>query len=84
LEAEAGDLAAGLTRYEIERRPIVKTLVAAAKTSAHWYEHFPEHMRLAPLDFAHSYITRSGRIDNARLHKMSPKFMTRYEAAKTH
>lgn len=84
LEAEAGNLAAGLARYEIERRPIVKTLVAAAKTSANWYEDFPDHMRLAPLDFAYSYITRSGRIDNERLRKMSPEFMTRYEAAKMH
>ena len=83
LEVEAGDLAAGLMRYEIERRPIVKTLVAAAKTSANWYEHFSEHMCLTPLDFAHSYITRSGRIDNERLRMMSPKFMAHYEAAKT-
>jgi hypothetical protein len=55
--------------------------VEAAKTSAQWYEHFPEHMTLAPLDFAYSYITRSGRIDPARLRAMSPLFMERYDAA---
>ena len=33
------------------------------------------------MDFAHSYITRSGRIDNARLRAMSPQFMARYEAS---
>ena len=80
LEAE-DDVERGLARYEAERRPIVKTLVEAAKTSAQWYEYFPEHMTLAPLDFAYSYITRSGRIDPARLRVMSPLFMKRYDAA---
>jgi 2-polyprenyl-6-methoxyphenol hydroxylase-like FAD-dependent oxidoreductase len=80
LEAE-DDIERGLARYEAERRPIVKTFVEAAKSSAQWYEHFPEHMTLAPLDFAYSYITRSGRIDPARLRSMSPLFMERYDAA---
>jgi 2-polyprenyl-6-methoxyphenol hydroxylase-like FAD-dependent oxidoreductase len=80
LEAE-DDIERGLARYEAERRPIVDTLVEASKTSAEWYEHFPAHMALAPLDFAYSYITRSGRIDPARLREMSPGFMARYDAA---
>ena len=66
LEAET-DVAAALARYEAERKPIVQKLVTAARTSADWYERFPEHMKLAPMDFAYSYITRSGRIDDARL-----------------
>jgi 2-polyprenyl-6-methoxyphenol hydroxylase-like FAD-dependent oxidoreductase len=82
LEAE-DDLPAALARYQRERKPIVQKLVKAARTSADWYEHFPEHMKLGLMDFAHSYITRSGRIDDARLHAMSPLFMARYEAAKT-
>jgi 2-polyprenyl-6-methoxyphenol hydroxylase-like FAD-dependent oxidoreductase len=81
LEAET-DIAAALARYESERKPIVKKLVTAARTSAGWYEKFPDHMKLDPMDFAYSYITRSGRIDNARLRAMSPQFMARYEAAK--
>jgi 2-polyprenyl-6-methoxyphenol hydroxylase-like FAD-dependent oxidoreductase len=81
LEAE-DDLTAALARYQRERKPIVQKLVKAARTSADWYEHFPEHMKLYLMDFAHSYITRSGRIDDARLRAMSPLFMARYEAAK--
>ena len=81
LEAEA-DIAAALARYEAERKPIVKKLVTAARTSADWYEKFPEHMKLDLMDFAYSYITRSGRIDDARLRAMSPQFMARYEASK--
>ena len=81
LEAEA-TLPAALARYESERKPIVKKLVTAAKTSADWYENFPGHMKLDLMDFAYSYITRSGRIDDNRLRAMSPEFMARYEAAK--
>jgi 2-polyprenyl-6-methoxyphenol hydroxylase-like FAD-dependent oxidoreductase len=81
LEAE-GDITAGLARYQAERQPIVKKLVTAARTSAGWYEKFPDHMKLGLMDFAYSYITRSGRIDDARLRAMSPAFMARYEASR--
>ncbi|HMI17416.1 MAG TPA: FAD-dependent monooxygenase [Bradyrhizobium sp.] len=81
LDAE-GDISSALVRYQTERQPIVKKLVTAARTSADWYEKFPEHMKLDLPDFAHSYITRSGRIDDARLRAMSPLFMARYEASK--
>jgi 2-polyprenyl-6-methoxyphenol hydroxylase-like FAD-dependent oxidoreductase len=81
LEAE-GNISASLVRYQAERQPIVKKLVTAARTSAAWYEKFPEHMKLGLMDFAHSYITRSGRIDDARLRAMSPAFMKRYEASR--
>jgi 2-polyprenyl-6-methoxyphenol hydroxylase-like FAD-dependent oxidoreductase len=81
LEAET-DIPEALARYETERKPIVEKLVTAARTSADWYEKFPDHMKLDLMDFAYSYITRSGRIDDARLRAMSPQFMARYEAAK--
>jgi 2-polyprenyl-6-methoxyphenol hydroxylase-like FAD-dependent oxidoreductase len=64
-----------LAAFEAARRPIVEKLVAAADASGAWYERFPEHMKLAPRDFAWSYIQRSGRIDPARLRKNSPKFV---------
>ena len=81
LEAER-ELAAALARYEAERKPLVKKLVTAARTSADWYQNFPEHMKLGLMDFAYSYITRSGRIGDARLRAMSPSFMARYEASR--
>jgi 2-polyprenyl-6-methoxyphenol hydroxylase-like FAD-dependent oxidoreductase len=77
--AAHGDVAAALTAYESARRPILEKLVAGANGSAEWYEHFAQHMRLSPVDFAMSYITRSGRIDLERLRKLSPKFVARYE-----
>jgi 2-polyprenyl-6-methoxyphenol hydroxylase-like FAD-dependent oxidoreductase len=81
LEAEA-HVATALARYEADRKPIVKKLVTAARTSADWYADFPEHMKLDLMEFAYSYITRSGRIDDARLRTMAPAFMARYEASK--
>jgi 2-polyprenyl-6-methoxyphenol hydroxylase-like FAD-dependent oxidoreductase len=81
LEAEA-DIPAALARYQRERQPIVKKLVTAARTSADWYEKFPEHMKLGLMDFAYSYITRSGRIDDIRLRAMAPRFMARYETSR--
>lgn len=80
LDIEPHDLRRALEAYETARRPVVETLVKAAKTSAAWYQHFAEHMKLAPLDFGHSYITRSGRIDDSQLRVMSPRFMARYDA----
>jgi 2-polyprenyl-6-methoxyphenol hydroxylase-like FAD-dependent oxidoreductase len=81
LDEETADLPAALARYQHARKQVVDKLVRASKTSAAWYERFPEHMRLAPYDLAMSYITRSGRVDHDRLAAMSPRFMTAYDAA---
>ena len=64
-----------LSAFEAARRPVVDKLTAAADASGNWYDRFPEHMKLAPREFAWSYIQRSGRIDPARLRKISPKFV---------
>jgi 2-polyprenyl-6-methoxyphenol hydroxylase-like FAD-dependent oxidoreductase len=79
LEAQPRDPRAGLALYEATRRPVAEKLVEAAAASAQWYESFPEHMTLAPLDFALGYVTRSGRIDRERLRRTAP-FMARCEA----
>jgi 2-polyprenyl-6-methoxyphenol hydroxylase-like FAD-dependent oxidoreductase len=82
LQENGDDVARALPAYEAARRPVVEKLVAAANASADWYEHFAEHMRLAPLDFAMSYITRSGRIDHERLRAVAPQLVAQYEAAR--
>ncbi|HEX6267963.1 MAG TPA: FAD-dependent monooxygenase [Burkholderiales bacterium] len=73
--SEHATLVESLGAFEAARRPIVDKLVAAADASGAWYERFAEHMRLAPRDFAWSYIQRSGRVDPERLRKASPKFV---------
>jgi 2-polyprenyl-6-methoxyphenol hydroxylase-like FAD-dependent oxidoreductase len=69
------DIPAALAAFEAARRPVVEKLAAAADASADWYEHFPDHMRLAPRDFAWSYIQRSGRIDPEKLRRIAPRFV---------
>jgi 2-polyprenyl-6-methoxyphenol hydroxylase-like FAD-dependent oxidoreductase len=81
LAAGSNSTPAALQSFERARRPILKKLVAGANGSAAWYERFAEHMQLAPVDFAMSYITRSGRIDLDRLRKLSPRFVERFERA---
>jgi 2-polyprenyl-6-methoxyphenol hydroxylase-like FAD-dependent oxidoreductase len=73
------DIPSALASYEATRRPVLEKLVNGANASAAWYEHFAEHMRLDPIDFAMSYVTRSGRIDFKRLRQLSPRFAARYE-----
>lgn len=69
------DIPLALASFEAARRTIVEKLVAAADASADWYERFPQHMQLAPREFAWSYIQRSGRIDPEKLRKIAPKFV---------
>jgi 2-polyprenyl-6-methoxyphenol hydroxylase-like FAD-dependent oxidoreductase len=82
LEEHPGKLRAALDHYQAVRQPIVETLVAAAAASARWYESMAAHMALEPLDFAYSYISRSGRVDPDRLRQMAPHFMRAYDAAR--
>jgi 2-polyprenyl-6-methoxyphenol hydroxylase-like FAD-dependent oxidoreductase len=79
LAVHSPDIGTALAVYETTRRPILEKLLAGANGSALWYEHFAENMKLAPADFAMSYVTRSGRVDIDRLRKLSPRFVASYE-----
>jgi hypothetical protein len=61
----------------------VEKLLAAANASSYWYERFPEKMREAPWRLAYDYMTRSGRMTDARLRELAPRFMRRVEAERT-
>jgi 2-polyprenyl-6-methoxyphenol hydroxylase-like FAD-dependent oxidoreductase len=78
LAAHPANVPAALAAFEGARGPIVEKLTEAANASGAWYERFADHMALAPLDFAMSYLTRSGRIDPERLRQSSPRFAQRY------
>jgi len=77
--SEHRDLDIALAEFQHQRQPIARKLVDAANTSARWYDDFANRMTLPPLEFAFSYLTRSGRIDRQRLRALSPAFMARYE-----
>jgi 2-polyprenyl-6-methoxyphenol hydroxylase-like FAD-dependent oxidoreductase len=79
--AEAGeDVPRTIAAFERERRPIVEKIIAAADASSYWYERIAEKMKLKPWELAYDYMTRSGRMTDARLRELSPKFMERVAA----
>ena len=73
---------AGLAAYQEQRPPIARKIVDAANTSATWYDNFGDKMQLAPMDFAHDYLMRSGRMTEERLNTIAPQFAADYAAHK--
>ncbi len=72
------ELGAALRAYQEKRPPIARKIVDAANTSAAWYESFGAKMKLAPMDFAHDYLMRSGRMTDERLSQIAPRFAEDY------
>lgn len=71
-----------LSGYQNQRRPVARKIVDAANTSANWYEDFGKKMQLQPMDFAHDYLMRSGRMTEERLRQIAPEFAKNYEREK--
>ncbi|MGI8527777.1 MAG: FAD-dependent monooxygenase [Pseudolabrys sp.] len=82
LHESGDDVAKALPAFEAARKPIVEKIVRGAMLSASWYENFGGYMELAPMDFAMSYIMRTGRVDIERLRQVSPRFVAAYEKAR--
>ncbi len=72
-----------LQAFEQVRRSGMEKLLRIAEQSYTWYETFHERMDLDVLPLAYSYMTRSGRIDDATLRQKAPRFMAQYEAYRT-
>jgi 2-polyprenyl-6-methoxyphenol hydroxylase-like FAD-dependent oxidoreductase len=82
--AASDTLPQALERFERERRPAKQKLLKAARASYLWYEGFADKMEaLAPMDFVYDFMTRTGRMDDARLREQHPQFMARYESCST-
>ena len=72
------DIDAALAYYQANRPPVARKIVDAANTSATWYESFGEKLQLEPMEFAHDYLMRSGRMSDERLQQIAPKFAADY------
>ncbi len=79
LKAAGGAPAAALPEFERARRPAVEEYQAAAEESLVWFERAREHMRLDPIPFAWSCMTRSGRLDRESLARRDPEFVALYD-----
>lgn len=79
--AHPTDLPEALQAYETARRPSKTKLIEASENSFNWYERIAEPMACGNvLEFIESFMTRTGRIDEARLRKQFPELVAALEA----
>jgi 2-polyprenyl-6-methoxyphenol hydroxylase-like FAD-dependent oxidoreductase len=73
------DIAGALARFRTTREPGKQKLVSAAEKSFMWYENIAEKLnQLDPATFVFDFMTRTGRVDHARLTAEFPRFMQTY------
>jgi len=76
---DAGSLPEALALYQRRRLPPMQKILDAANASIRWYERMDELIRLSPLDFAYSYMTRTGRVDHDEVMRRDPKLAAAWE-----
>ncbi|HSB99176.1 MAG TPA: FAD-dependent monooxygenase [Burkholderiaceae bacterium] len=79
--ATGDDVAAALALFQQQRLPPMKKIWDAANVSIRWYERMDELVAtLTPVEFAYSYLTRTGRVDHAEVRRRDPALARAYEA----
>jgi len=68
-----------LARFQELRLPPMKKIWDAADASLRWYERMGENMKLSPVEFAYSYMTRTGRVNHAEVRRRDPGLAEAYE-----
>jgi anthraniloyl-CoA monooxygenase len=69
-------LAAAFERYENERRLEVLRLQNAARNSTEWFENVERYLRLDPVQFNYSLLTRSQRISHENLRQRDAEWLS--------
>lgn len=77
------DVSSAIARFDEIRRPWREQFGAAAEKSFNWYERLEEVMQQEPIDFVYDFLTRTRRIDDARLAAYAPNFFKMYHEAKS-
>jgi 2-polyprenyl-6-methoxyphenol hydroxylase-like FAD-dependent oxidoreductase len=67
-----------LALFHAQRLTPMKKIWDAANVSLRWYERMGEHMKLDPVEFAYSYMTRTGRVDHAEVRRRDPALAAAY------
>lgn len=76
-----GDVPAALRRFQETRLPPMKKIWDAANVSIRWYEDMDRLVReLSPVEFAYSYMTRTGRVSHEEMRRRDPQLAAAYEA----
>jgi 2-polyprenyl-6-methoxyphenol hydroxylase-like FAD-dependent oxidoreductase len=76
---EKGSVPEALARFQELRLSPMKKIWDAANVSLRWYEHMGERMKLDPVEFAYSYMTRTGRVNHAEVRRRDPALAAAYE-----
>ena len=69
------DMQAAFARYEEERRLEVLRLQSAARNSTEWFEQVERYLKLDPVQFTYSLLTRSQRISHENLRLRDPEWL---------
>jgi anthraniloyl-CoA monooxygenase len=64
-----------LAAFEAARRPQIESLQRAAQASLEWFEETERYVRLPPVQFAFTLLTRSLRITHEDLRQRDPAFL---------
>jgi 2-polyprenyl-6-methoxyphenol hydroxylase-like FAD-dependent oxidoreductase len=79
-ECGTSDLQAAFACFQERRLPPMKKIWDAANVSIRWYEEMDTLVRtLTPIEFAYSYMTRTGRVDHAEVRRRDPQLAAAYE-----
>ncbi|HEX7382473.1 MAG TPA: hypothetical protein VF265_10015, partial [Nevskiaceae bacterium] len=74
------DVPAALQAFQTLRMPTMRKIWDAANRSMEWYERMDELVpHLSPVEFAYSYMTRTGRVDHARVRRIDARLADAYE-----
>lgn len=74
------DVRAALAHYQESRLPPMKKIWDAANASIRWYEQMGKLVpELSPVEFAYSYMTRTGRVNHAEIKRRDPMLAAAYE-----
>jgi anthraniloyl-CoA monooxygenase len=68
-------MAAAFGRYEDERRTEVLRLQSAARNSTEWFEQVERYLKLDPVQFNYSLLTRSQRISHENLRRRDRRWL---------
>lgn len=74
------DVSAARERFRELRLPPMRKIWEAANASILWYEKMDEQVAaMSPVEFAYSYMTRTGRVSHEDMRRIDPGLATAYE-----
>ena len=76
---EKGSIPDALARFQELRLQPMKKIWDAANVSLRWYERMGEWMKLDPVEFAYSYMARTGRVNHAEIRRRDSRLAEAYE-----